>query len=169
MIEIKFRFLRSAESLISEETKADMLKSRDSDIFIYAGHSGYGTNIDNFLKLVSPIKNKYSLFWLHGCNSYMYVGNALNNMYKGLNSVADPSVYFDALVTGTYGRTRASVSEFMTLLGAVYGQNASFDEIMKRFPSEDRPVVVGEESNQTKNSKDTTFGPPAPTLDGNLP
>ena len=166
-IEIKFRFLSSGSSLTSDETKADMIASRDSDVFIYAGHSGYGTNIDNFLKLISPIKNKYSLFWLHGCNSYMYVGNTLNNLYKGLNPEPDPSLYFDALVTGTYGLTYASVNEFMILLGALYGQNASYDEIMKRFPSNDRPVVVGEESNSSKTSKETTFGPPV--ADSNLP
>lgn len=154
-IEIHFRLGQNPETLASETSIRQEFATAapDTDLYVYAGHSGYGKNIKNFLALLKPEANQYSLFWLHGCNTYMYTTTALQKAYGDANPGRNASDFYDAMVTETYGQSLAVRDEFMIILQAIEFGHESFNDFLGRFKESDYPVVIGEETNQDKDPK----------------
>jgi hypothetical protein len=119
----------------------------ESDIVVYAGHSGLGGNIRTFAGLPADFtRGRYQLFVINGCITYSYVDNTLLNRHGTKNNAAQPTKYLDVI-------TNAMPAYFMDLNQVDFAiidstfNKLSYKDMLAKFPRVQRANVIGEQDN----------------------
>jgi len=120
--------------------------ARKSDFVSYNGHSGLGYYIERFIEILEVDAGIQQLYYLNGCTSYSYRNKDLFNKFKRINSHQDPEAFVDVIANTQSGYFADIPSVNVSLLTSLVSKNLDYKEILLRLPSNQRPVVLGEES-----------------------
>lgn len=73
--------------------------SKDADIVSYAGHAGYGENVENIVKNAVFQEEQFQTWLILGCNTYSYLGNSLAQASGKANGIGPSYNYVDVILT----------------------------------------------------------------------
>jgi hypothetical protein len=125
--------------------------SEKADLVVYSGHSGLGKNINGLARKARVARGKYQLAYLNGCQTFAYLGTALQDKKIAANA-DDPNgtKYLDVVANAlpAYGDDGATT---MTIYKALLGykeQPKTYNQLLEDFSSIHLVAVFGEDDNR---------------------
>ncbi len=122
-----------------------------ADYIIYNGHSGLGRNIRKLAGRGVWAPGQYTIVFMNGCDTYAYIGSALNDAHAEVND-DDPegTRYLDIVANAMPSRfidmPEATMAIFDGLMS--YDDPMTYEEILDNIASYEVALVTGEEDNE---------------------
>ena len=122
-------------------------RTRNSDLVIYNGHSGLGSNIDRLGKLGQFAAGQYQIFFINGCGTFAYFSEDLIKAHGAVHPGAVWTKHLDVMTNtlASYFSRNAEVS--LMLIQTILRQKENYRQILKKIDSRQRVLVDGEQDN----------------------
>lgn len=123
-------------------------RTRRSDLVAYSGHSDLGANIRALARLGSVVAGQYQIFFVNGCDTFVYVDRALHDARQRANPAAGPDKYLDVISNAMPAYFSESADGVLAVVDGLVGRTKTYGEILSGFPADQRAAVTGEEDNR---------------------
>jgi hypothetical protein len=146
-LKVSIMLLEGLREMTSEQMANYGRRTIDSDLVIYSGHSGLGANIRALGSMGNFQANQYQIFFVNGCDTFGYVGDALGEAHAAVNPGAKKSKYLDIITNSMPSYFHLNARGSITVMSALAGQQLTYRQILQQIDSTQMPVVTGEEDN----------------------
>ncbi len=123
-------------------------RTRISDFVSYNGHSGFGENIRALAKMGHFEKNRYQLYYVNGCDTFAYVDDALALAHQEVNPDSNLYRYFDIITNAMPSSFSYFGQTNFAILNGMISTEPSYRDILAKFNSYQKAIVMGEEDNR---------------------
>lgn len=125
--------------------------SRDSDLLVYNGHSGLGSNIRAMAEKGDWQEGQYNIVFMDGCDTYAYVDSALADANAAVNPDDDVGTkYLDLVMNAMPAYFRENANSTMALVRGLmsYEEPMTYEEMFQNIDSSQVVLVSGEQDNE---------------------
>jgi hypothetical protein len=118
-----------------------------SDIIMYHGHSGLGSNVRGLAQKIRTKKDQYHLIVVNSCDTFAYMDDTLMLKHKSANPNATDYKFVD-IITNAMPSSFANLADTaMVITHAAVGQRQTYRQILARIDEDQHASVMGEEDN----------------------
>jgi hypothetical protein len=118
-----------------------------SDVIMYHGHAGLGSNVRGLAQKIRAKKDQYHLIMINSCDTFAYVDDALMLKHKTVNPDAPDYKFVDIITNAMPSSFGAMAHAAMVMMQAAVTQDQTYRQLLSRLDGNQHASVMGEEDN----------------------
>lgn len=118
-----------------------------SDIVMYNGHAGLGSNVRGLARRMMVKPNQYQLFMLNGCDTFAYIDESIMQKHKEKNPESPDYKFVDIIANSMPSQFGYNAQTAANLIQLAVNSGATYRQILSYFDHSQHAVVFGEEDN----------------------
>ncbi len=118
-----------------------------SDFVSYNGHSGFGENIRALTQMGSFVKGQWQLFFVNGCDTFLYVDDSLRAAHADVNPGSTPYQFFDVITNAMPSPFNGMANANYAVVRAMVGKTQTYRQVLSQMAAMQHAIVIGEEDN----------------------
>lgn len=118
-----------------------------SDIIMYHGHAGLGSNVKGFTQKIRAQKDQYHLIMINSCDTFAYIDDALMLTHKSANPDAPDYKFVDIITNAMPSSFGAMANAAMVIMRGAVTMDQTYRQLLSRLDGNQHASVMGEEDN----------------------
>jgi hypothetical protein len=118
-----------------------------SDIIMYHGHAGLGSNVRGLAQKIRAQKDQYHLIMINSCDTFAYIDDTLMLTHKTANPDAPDYKFVDIITNAMPSSFGAMADAAMVIMRSAVTMDQTYRQLLSRLDGNQHASVMGEEDN----------------------